>query len=246
MTHDKTEEIDLNLLQRATTDPEMDFLLWTDEPSSMGHHGFEDRDHYESKDGYRLVPEEVAYQAPALLRLAREQRDKLARLKAEVEEAHTEGLRMGANFVISENPELATTPELASLRKENARYKAILDEGPECLPGCDSFAHEELCPYVNPKEAFDALRKELEEAREVLRLVQWGGDAEWCEACKQHEDRGHESGCRLAALLSRPAPADGEQERVRIEDVHGCIGNPCSICEQIKARADGEPKEGGA
>lgn len=99
------------------------------------------------------------------------------------------------------------------------RYKASLDqflrdtsEAMSCLPGCDSQAHEELCPVVNPAAAWrmlnadrDRYRAESEQAKEIVRYYRGSHD----------EDVGLRttSGCgcfickRARALLAPPTPA---------------------------------------
>ena len=61
--------------------------------------------------------------------------------------------------------------------------------------------------------ALPALIAELRAAREcvaVLREYQWGGDTEWCDACKCHEGR-HNSDCAIeGALLAYDAAVKGD------------------------------------
>jgi hypothetical protein len=38
----------------------------------------------------------------------------------------------------------------------------------ECLPGCDSLAHEELCPVTNPAAAWRQLREQVADLRAEL------------------------------------------------------------------------------
>lgn len=54
------------------------------------------------------------------------------------------------------------------LERERDTFASIIDEGPDCLPGCDSIMHEDLCPNVNPREAWADLERRLAEAAEVL------------------------------------------------------------------------------
>ena len=63
--------------------------------------------------------------------------------------------------------------------------------------------------WLPPDEAA-AARRDLDEALEVLRALEWAG-TEWhvgasaCPACgvEQADSRGHASDCRLASLLAR-------------------------------------------
>lgn len=41
----------------------------------------------------------------------------------------------------------------------------------ECLPGCDSVDHEELCPVTNPMQAFRQLREQLSQKNEFIRQL---------------------------------------------------------------------------
>ena len=62
-------------------------------------------------------------------------------------------------------------------------------------------------------EVMPAIIAELRAAREcvaVLREYQWGGDTEWCDACKCHEGR-HNSDCAIeGALLAYDAAVKGD------------------------------------
>ena len=62
-------------------------------------------------------------------------------------------------------------------------------------------------------EDLKAITAELRAAREcvaVLREYQWGGDTEWCDACKCHEGR-HNSDCAIeGALLAYDAAVKGD------------------------------------
>lgn len=35
----------------------------------------------------------------------------------------------------------------------------------------------------------------------MLRRLEWGGDAEFCTACRSHQSSGHEPNCDLSLLL---------------------------------------------
>ncbi|KKK84066.1 hypothetical protein LCGC14_2787080, partial [marine sediment metagenome] len=61
---------------------------------------------------------------------------------------------------------------------------AQMSEGMDCLPGCDSIAHEELCPVVNPARALQSVTRgetdalmELNEVNLALQAAQTERDA---------------------------------------------------------------------
>ena len=76
---------------------------------------------------------------------------------------------------------VALTGENEALRAELAKTHAeakwlcriIDDDGLECLPGCDEVAHEELCPYASPGDAYRALRAEVERLRGLVLGVHY-------------------------------------------------------------------------
>jgi DNA repair exonuclease SbcCD ATPase subunit len=71
--------------------------------------------------------------------------------------------------------ELARTLErsLAQAVRERNTYQEIVRDtcaDMECLPGCDSWGHEELCPVTNPQAAWRDLRSRLTAAEQKIAL----------------------------------------------------------------------------
>jgi len=62
--------------------------------------------------------------------------------------------------------------QLAETRAEVERLTAIINEGPDCLDGCDSVMHEDLCPNANPREAWAALRAKVAAGEELFGKVE--------------------------------------------------------------------------
>lgn len=44
--------------------------------------------------------------------------------------------------------------------RTDAKYRETLDG--DCLPGCDSHAHEPMCPYCNPETVMAEFARQLE------------------------------------------------------------------------------------
>lgn len=56
---------------------------------------------------------------------------------------------------------------LAAVEARFAQFVRDTAEGMECLPGCDSVAHEPLCPLTNTVEAWRQLRQRLAAVEEI-------------------------------------------------------------------------------
>lgn len=75
---------------------------------------------------------------------------------------------------------VASLEELAvAVVERRDRYKASLDqflrdtsEAMSCLPGCDSQAHEELCPVVNPAAAWRMLNADRDRYRAAIEQLE--------------------------------------------------------------------------
>lgn len=61
-----------------------------------------------------------------------------------------------------------TEAALAECEAKLQQFAADTVEGFDCLPTCDSTAHDELCPVAHPVEAWRVLRERLAAAREAL------------------------------------------------------------------------------
>ena len=62
--------------------------------------------------------------------------------------------------------------EIERLRAEVARYellKRAVNESGDCLPTCDSAAHDKRCPNVNMHVALEDQQHEIERLRGLLR-----------------------------------------------------------------------------
>ena len=60
----------------------------------------------------------------------------------------------------------------AELQKVTASRKQFLDDcsdDMECLPECNSYGHQELCPVTNPAAAWRQLREELNQLRAMVK-----------------------------------------------------------------------------
>ena len=77
--------------------------------------------------------------------------------------------------------------------RTDAAYKAMV-EG-ECLPGCDSHGHEELCPYVNGENVMAEFARQLE--RELNRV------------CETHKALMAEADRRLEMAWDGRSPING-------------------------------------
>jgi hypothetical protein len=82
--------------------------------------------------------------------------------------------------------------KMKALEAENARlHQFVKDtvEGFECLDTCDSYGHDDLCPVVNPVEAWRRLREENARLREAfLEYARHRNDAKvFCEKLKHDE-----------------------------------------------------------
>lgn len=49
------------------------------------------------------------------------------------------------------------------------------------------------------------MRAEITRMRAALRLVEWAGDMEWCDACKAHKPK-HNTDCPVEAALRPVSP----------------------------------------
>lgn len=83
--------------------------------------------------------------------------------------------------------------QLDEMRRENQNLKQLVKDtcdDMECLPGCNSLAHDEQCPVVHPMEAWRALRRreqQLEE--EVERFKQTLEDSDnYKSFCEMERD----------------------------------------------------------
>jgi hypothetical protein len=122
--------------------------------------------------------------------------------------------------------------------KERDIYKDFIngDGNFPCLPECDSFGHDELCPHVNPPQAFRNLRAERDaanaelakkegqlcKAREAIHGMIAISDL-WVPATVTEEHRGeaealHHAREKLLAALSSSSPCRHEARVKELEN----------------------------
>jgi len=81
-------------------------------------------------------------------------------------------------------------------------HKNANDDGIQCLPDCDSYAHNETCPFAYPTAAYLAAQAEVERLRDqvqVLKLRQ--------ERCRQDSEK--VAGlryCKTCGTALKPTP----------------------------------------
>lgn len=117
-------------------------------------------------------------------------------------------------------------------REKLEQFARDVSDGFECLPGCDSIAHEELCPQANPVAAWRELHESLRVVREAF--------TRWNHECPQTCDC---SACdNLADLDASLDPIDGPQD-----DCPGCAANTTDVwrhtCDVPRTQANGTEDE---
>ena len=110
-------------------------------------------------------------------------------------------------------------PALLHAARENERLRTIINEsGLECLPGCDADAHEDLCPYLHPGDAYRALQQRVEilESGDASTAATMGDIL--CKALQpkphrgddlKHAEHAAEEIAALRAELARDTPSAG-------------------------------------
>lgn len=91
----------------------------------------------------------------------------------------------------------ALVGEYERLEKVHRQFISDTVDRMECLPKCDSYGHEELCPVTNPMEAFRKLRAERDALRALLK-----------EALPH-------IGCRITVTPSEVAVKDDLYDRIK-------------------------------
>jgi len=91
---------------------------------------------------------------------------------------------------------------------------AQMSEGMDCLPGCDSIAHEELCPVVNPARALQSVTRGETDALMELNEVNLALQAAQTE--RDENLAGYQRACAdYFELRSKYDEAKQENERLR-------------------------------
>ena len=63
--------------------------------------------------------------------------------------------------------------EIERLKSSLKKFAGDVSDGFECLPNCDSYGHEELCPRTNPEAAWAQMQAELKELRTKKPVSFW-------------------------------------------------------------------------